>query len=71
VAVPLDAHFAGSKEGQCGVIPEMYCGILSIHSPRGSRTEVLFELTYRRGWRAQHSQMVVERCDYLVEQKAV
>jgi len=50
--------------------PETYYTTRSIQSPCGTRTPVLFELTYRRVWRPELSGGG-QWCDFVVEQKEV
>jgi hypothetical protein len=50
--------------------PETYYTIRRARSPCGSRSEVLFDLTYRRVWRPELSDEG-QWCDLLVEQKEV
>jgi hypothetical protein len=50
--------------------PETYYTIRRTQSPCGSRSEVLFDLTYRRVWRPELSDEG-QWCDFLVDQKEV
>jgi hypothetical protein len=50
--------------------PETYYTIRRTQSPCGSRSEVLFDLTYRRVWRPELSDEG-QWCDFLVGQKEV
>jgi hypothetical protein len=50
--------------------PETYYTVRRIQSLCGSRSAVLFELTYRRVWRPELSDEG-QWCDFLVEQKEV
>jgi hypothetical protein len=50
--------------------PETYYTIRCTQSPCGSRSEVLFDLTYRRLWRPELGDEG-QWCDFLVEQKEV
>jgi hypothetical protein len=50
--------------------PETYYTIRRTQSPCGSRSAVLFDLTYRRVWRPELSDEG-QWCDFLVDQKEV
>jgi hypothetical protein len=50
--------------------PEVYYTIRRIQSPCGSRSAVVFDLTYRRLWRPELSDGG-QWCDFLVEKKEV
>jgi hypothetical protein len=59
-----------SNERQYSMEPETYYTIRSMQSPCGTRSAVLFELTYRRVWRPELSDEG-QWCDFLVEQREV
>lgn len=70
MARPLSPHFDRSNESQCGMTPATYYTIRRLQSPCGSRSEALFDLTYRRVWRPELSDEG-QWSDFLVEQKKV
>jgi hypothetical protein len=59
-----------SNERQYAMEPETYYTVRRMQSPCGTRSAVLFELTYRRVWRPELSDEG-QWCDFLVEQREV